>query len=239
MVYLQPPFKGHTLNNFTKLWWLEKIHLFEGLSEQEMLKIEERSTMKTKGKGTHIYFPNEPSKVIFFLKNGRVKIGSYSVDGKEVIKGIMHPGDMFGELGLVGQETRNDFAIAMDDEVRVCTMNVEEILGMMRGNPDLSLKITATIGTRLAKIERKFESLIFKDARTRVVDLIREIATERGKVLAGGEVFLEHSLTHQDIANLTATSRQTVTTVLNELKEKEMINFDRKTILVHEMDKLA
>ncbi len=226
------------MNNFTKLWWLEKIHLFEGLSEEEMKKVEERSTMKTKAKGTHIYFPNEPSKVIFFLKNGRVKIGSYSTDGKEIIKGIMHPGDMFGELGLVGQETRNDFAIAMDDEVRVCTMNVEEVLNMMRGNADLSLKITATIGNRLARIERKFESLIFKDARTRIVDLIREMATDRGSILAGGEVLLEHSLTHQDIANLTATSRQTVTTVLNELKEKERINFDRKTILIHEMDKL-
>ncbi|MDB4656065.1 Crp/Fnr family transcriptional regulator, partial [Flavobacteriales bacterium] len=121
----------------------------------------------------------------------------------------------------------------------VCTMNVEEILSMMRGNADLSLKITATIGSRLAKIERKFESLIFKDARTRIVDLVREMATERGKVLAGGELLLEHSLTHQDIANLTATSRQTVTTVLNELKEKEQINFDRKTILIHDIEKLA
>jgi CRP-like cAMP-binding protein len=227
------------LNNYTKLWWLEKIHLFEGLSDEEMQKIEERSTMKTKEKGTHIYFPNEPSKIIFFLKNGRVKIGSYSNDGKEIIKGIMHPGDMFGEMGLVGQETRKDFAIAMDDDVRVCTMNVEEVIDMMRGNSDLSLKITTTIGNRLSKIERKFESLIFKDARTRIVDLIREMATERGKVLAGGEVLLEHSLTHQDIANLTATSRQTVTTVLNELKENDQINFDRKTILIHEMEKLV
>lgn len=226
------------MKNVTKLWWLEKIHLFEGLSEQEMLKIEERSSMKTKGKGTHIYFPNEPSKVIFFLKNGRVKIGSYSDSGKEIIKGIMHPGDMFGEMGLVGQDTRKDFAVAMDDEVRVCTMNVDEVLEMMRGNAELSLKITTTIGSKLAKVERKFESLIFKDARTRIVDLIKEMAVDRGKVLAGKSVLLEHSLTHLDIASLTTTSRQTVTTVLNELKESEVINFDRKSILIHEIEKL-
>lgn len=226
------------LNNFTKLWWLEKIHLFEGLSAEEMHRVEERSTMKIKEKGSQIYFPNEPSKIIFFLKQGRVKIGSYSNDGKEVIKAIVHPGDMFGEMGLVGQETRNDFAIAMDDNVRVCTMNVEEILTMMRGNSDLSFKITATIGNRLAKVERRFEALLFKDARTRIVELIREMASERGKVLAGGAVLLEHVLTHQDMASLTATSRQTVTTVLNELKDRQMINFDRKTILIHEMNNL-
>ncbi|MFT6209648.1 MAG: CRP-like cAMP-binding protein [Bacteroidia bacterium] len=226
------------MNNFIKLWWLEKIHLFEGLSDQEMKKVEERSTMKTKGKGTHIYFPNEPSKVIFFLKNGKVKIGSYSSDGKEIIKGIMHPGDMFGELGLVGQKTRNDFAIAMDDDVRICTMGVGEVLGMMSSNADLSLKITTTIGNRLTKVKRKFESLIFKDARTKIVDLVKEMATDRGKMLAGGSILLEHSLTHQDIASLTATSRQSLTTVLNGLKELELINFDRKTILIHEMGKL-
>lgn len=203
-----------------------------------MKKINDRSTMKTKGKGTHVYFPNEPSEVIFFLKSGQVKIGSYSADGKEIIKAIMHPGDMFGEMGLIGEETRNDFAVAMDDNVRVCTMNVDEVLEMMRSNPELSLRVTTTIGNRLSKIERKFESLIFKDARTRIVDIIREMATERGRVLAGGEVLLEHSLTHNDIANLTATSRQTVTTVLNELKDAQVINFDRKSILIHEMEKL-
>ena len=203
-----------------------------------MQKVNDRATMKTKEKGAHIYFPNEPSKIIFFLKNGRVKIGRYSDDGKEVIKAIMHPGDMFGELGLFGEETRNDFAIAMDNDVRVCTMNVQEVLAMMRSNSELSLRITATIGNRLSKIERKFESLVFKDARTRIVDMIREMATDRGRVLAGGEMLLEHSLTHSDIASLTATSRQTVTTVLNELKDAQIINFDRKSILIHEIDKL-
>jgi CRP/FNR family cyclic AMP-dependent transcriptional regulator len=226
------------MNNSTKLWWLEKIHLFEGLSDKEMTRIEEHSTMRTKEKGSHIYFPNEPSKIIFFLKSGRVKIGSYSNDGKEVIKAIVHPGDMFGEMGLIGLDTRNDFAIAMDEDVRVCTMNVDEVLSMMRANSELSFKITTTIGNKLAYLERRFESLIFKDARTRVVELIREMASERGKVLAGGSVLLEHSLTHQDIASLTATSRQTVTTVLNELKDSKLLNFDRKTILIHELNKL-
>lgn len=227
------------MNSDTKLWWLEKIHLFQGLSEDEMNKIAERSTLKSKEKGSYIYFPNEPSNVIFFLKNGRVKVGSVSSEGKENIKCIMHAGDMFGEMALLGQETRNDFAIAMDDDVRICTMNVEEVLLMMRSNPDLSLKITATIGGRLASVERRFEALVFKDARTRIVDLIHEMAQDRGQRIAGGSILVTHAITHQDIASLTATSRQTVTTVLNELKDKGLINFDRKTFLLHEPDKLV
>jgi len=227
------------MNNAAKLWWLEKIHLFQGLSDEEMKRIAERSTLKSKEKGSHIYFPNEPSNVIFFLESGKVKVGNVSSDGKENIKCIIHPGDMFGEMALLGQETRNDYAIAMDHDVRICAMNVEEVLLMMRSNPDLSLKVTATIGEKLASLERRFEALVFKDARSRIVDLIQEMAQARGQQLIGGAMLVTHALTHQDIANLTATSRQTVTTVLNELKDNGLINFDRKTFLLHEPVKLV
>lgn len=193
--------------------------------------------MKTKEKGSYIYFPKEPSKVVFFLKSGRVKIGTYSKDGKEIIKTIINPGDMFGEMGLVGQELRTDFAIAMDDDVRICTLGVNEALELMRSNPELGLKLTYQIGDRLKKAERKFESLIFKDARTRIVEFVRQMAQEMGENYSD-EILINHSLTHQDIASLTATSRQTVTTILNQLKEAKTINFDRKSILIHDLNKL-
>lgn len=195
------------------------------------------TTMKTKEKGSFIYFPKEPSKVVFFLKSGRVKIGTNSKDGKEIIKAIINPGDMFGEMGLVGQDKRNDFAIAMDDQVRICTLGVNEAIDLMKNNPDLALKLTYKIGDRLKNAERKFESLIFKDARTRIVEFVRQMAEDMGKNYSD-EILIHHSLTHQEIASLTATSRQTVTTILNQLKESKIINFDRKTILVHDLRKL-
>lgn len=202
-----------------------------------MKKVDSLTTMKTKEKGSYIYFPKEPSKVVFFLKSGRVKIGTYSKDGKEIIKTIINPGDMFGEMGLVGQDLRTDFAIAMDDDVRICTLGVNEALELMRSNPELGLKLTYQIGNRLQKAERKFESLIFKDARTRIVEFVRQMAQEMGENYSD-EILINHSLTHQDIASLTATSRQTVTTILNQLKEAKIINFDRKSILIHDLNKL-
>jgi CRP-like cAMP-binding protein len=216
---------------------LERIDVLKDLSDQELHELDRSTVMKTKGKGSYIYFPNEPSQVVFFLMAGRVKIGTFSKDGKEVIKTIVHAGDIFGELGLVGEEKRKDFAIALDDDVRLCTLGVDEAIGMMKNNPDLGLKITARIGDRLMKLERRFESLVFKDAKTRIVEFLRNMAQERG-VKYADEVQLDHSLTHQDIANLTATSRQTVTTVLNDLKEEGIINFDRRSILIHDMTSL-
>jgi CRP-like cAMP-binding protein len=87
-------------------------------------------------------------------------------------------------------------------------------------------------------MERRIESLVFKDARTRIVDFIRDMAEERGQKV-GFETMIKNHLTHKDIASLTGTSRQTVTTVLNELREENIINFDRRRILIRDMDKLA
>jgi CRP/FNR family cyclic AMP-dependent transcriptional regulator len=117
-------------------------------------------------------------------------------------------------------------------------MTLEDLQDLMKDNQVLSLKIFKILGFRLRKMERRIESLVFKDARTRIVDFIRDMAEERGQKV-GFETMIKNHLTHKDIASLTGTSRQTVTTVLNELREENIINFDRRRILIRDMDKLA
>jgi CRP/FNR family transcriptional regulator, cyclic AMP receptor protein len=73
--------------------------------------------------------------------------------------------------------------------------------------------------------------LVFKDARTSIIELILSMTKEHGEN-RGNQILIKHNLTHQDLANLTATSRQTVTTLLNELKEQGVIEMERKKIFV-------
>lgn len=221
----------------SKLWYLEKVNLLKDFKEGELKMFADLTTMRTSAKNEYIYFPNDPSKVIFFLKRGRVKIGKFTDDGKEIIKAILHPGEIFGEMSIAGQEKRTDFAQAMDDDVMICATNVEDIQDIMNKNAKLSLAITKSIGERLMNVERKMESLIFKDARTRIVDLIVQMAEKYGTPI-GDEILLKHDLTHQDFANLTATSRQTVTVTLNELRDDNLIYMERKKILIRDIDKL-
>ncbi|PCI96897.1 MAG: cAMP-binding protein [Flavobacteriales bacterium] len=188
-------------------------------------------------KDEYIYFPEDPSSSIFFLKKGRVKIGSYSDSGKEIIKAILNPGEIFGELSLVGQEKRNDFAIALDKDIIVCSLGISDMEKMIEANPLIGIKVTKLIGFRLQNIERRFESLVFKDARTRIVDFIIDLGKDIGKEI-GKEILVKHNLTHMDMANLTATSRQTVTTVLNELKDQNLIHLERNQFLIRDIDNL-
>ena len=188
-------------------------------------------------KNEYIYFPEDPSSSIYFLKKGRVKIGTYSENGKEIIKAILGPGEIFGELSLVGEGKRKDFAMTLDNDVTLCAMGMRDMEEMMEKNSMLGMKVTKLIGFRLQKIERRLESLIFKDARSRIIDFITDLGHEKGKAI-GKEILVKHNLTHMDIANLTATSRQTVTTILNELKDQNLIHLERNKFLIRDMGNL-
>lgn len=222
----------------SNIWYFENVDLFHLLCPTKTHGIDEKEDAHAYGKSDYIYFPDEPSEYIYMIAKGRVKIGTYSEDGKEMIKAILGEGEVFGELALAGEETRTDFAMAMEAGTRLCPMKVADMQEMMANNKPLSFKIFKLIGFRIRKVERRLESLIFKDARSRVIDFIREMAVEKGKKV-GFETLVKYNLTHQDIANLTGTSRQTVTTILNELKDNNILTFDRKRILIRDLAKLA
>lgn len=221
----------------SKLWYLDQVNVFKGMTSDEMQMMASMVTEKSSDKKEYIYFPEEPSKVLFFLKEGRVKIGTFSNDGKEIIKTILYPGSIFGELGLIGQEKRQDFAMAMDDNVVLCAMKTDDFQQVMKNNQSLNFEVTKHIGERLINMERKLEGLVFKDAQTRIIDFLKDMATKYG-IAIGFETLIEHDLTHQEIAQLTATSRQTVTTVLNELKNDNKIHLRRKKILIRDLNNL-
>ncbi|MEM7297295.1 MAG: Crp/Fnr family transcriptional regulator [Bacteroidota bacterium] len=220
------------------LWYFEDTDLFEVLCPKKTPYLEDRHEPGVYGKDDMIYFQDQSSENIYMVSSGRVKIGTYAPDGKEIVKAILTRGEVFGELALAGEEKRQDFAQAMDNDTRVCSMTIDQLKDLMKENKELSLKILKIIGFRLRKMERKIESLVFKDARTRIVEFLKEMAEEKGQKV-GFEMMIKNHLTHKDIASLTGTSRQTVTTVMNELREKNLINFDRRRILIRDLEKLA
>lgn len=225
------------MSSKSKLWHLENFNLFDCLTKDQFDEMAHRTKMSSATKEEYVYFPEEPSTSIYLLKSGRIKIGGYSDSGKEIIKAILQPGELFGELSLTNESTRTDFAQAMDDDVLICAMSKDYLEKLMGENPNLSMRITKLMGFRRKKMERRLSDLIFKNGRTRIVEFVKELAEERGEKV-GKEVLVKHNLTHQDIANLTATSRQTVTTVLNELIQNNLIYQERKKFLVRDLEKL-
>lgn len=222
--------------NTAALWYFESVNLYRILCPHKVKAMGGKHEFITYKRDQFIYMPEDSATHIYMVVNGRVKIGHYLENGDEVLSAILTKGEIFGELAMAGEEKRKDFAQAME-EATICPLTTEELKELMYENKELSFKILKLIGLRIMKLERKLELLVFKDARTRIIEFLRDAAAWKG-VKVGFDTMIQTKLTHKDIAALTGTSRQTVTTILNDLKEKNLINFNRKQILLRDLDKL-
>ncbi len=220
-----------------KLWYTENLDVGSIFCPKKQKSGEHKKYMRNYNKGDYIYMPGHEASLIYFLNDGRVKIGQFSDNGREITKAILDSGELFGELAGHGEEeTRRDFAYAMTS-VSLCIISKEEMKTLMRNNEGVSRFIMNIFAKRIVRMEKRLENLVFKDSRTRVIDFLVELVEEKGQRV-GFEWVVRRFLTHQEIANLTATSRQTVTTVLNELKTDNLITFDRRRLLVRDLDML-
>ncbi len=129
------------------------------------------------------------------------------------------------------------FFSGLMDNCLICAVNLDDFHNFIEENPKLNLRVTKYIGLKLLKFSERIESLIFKNATQRVVSFILNQSIEHGKRI-GNELFLKPFLTHRDIAELTACSRQTVNSILTDLREKRLIDFDRKKLVIHNEDEL-
>ena len=218
------------------IWYAEQVNLEALFISNPSLETEFEARKKVKKKGNYIYLPEEVSNKIYFILNGKVKIGTFRDNEKEIVTAILQTGDVFSEMSILGEKIRKDFAISTTD----CTLvafTKSELNVLMKNHSALSILMMRIMNERVIEMEDRLESLIFKDSRTRILEFLISRIEKSGQRI-GYEWVLRNFITHQDIASLTSTSRQTVTMILNDLRNNNIIQFDRKRLLVRDLDKL-
>lgn len=170
-------------------------------------------------------------KYVYFLQKGLIKISNISEDGEEVIKYFIKPGTLFGELNLLDMdEDRHEMAIAIE-ESEVCFVPVESVKQLMAANPAFRKSINQSIGSRIKKMEERMFSLMLKNVKDRILDFLKEFVIEFGHPVNGGFT-ADFFITHDDIARITTTSRQSVTTSLVDFKKKGLIDYNTHKLSV-------
>lgn len=227
------------MNSEIKYWYLKNHTLFSQLNEDDIQELCIISSFKTAKKGEIIYFSDQKIDRLYSLKQGRIKIAYYDEKQVEVVSEILKEGDIFGELTLKQYENKNqEFAQVISDEVSICSFTLENFRSVLRKKPDLAIAYTQMVGDKLKTMGGKYADLIFKDVKMRIVNFFKLNAENEGK-WEGNKVELNMYLTHQDIANYTAASRQTVSTIINELIKDGRIVYDgRKKVVIPDITKL-
>lgn len=218
------------MNLDTKYWYLRDHRLFSVLSSSELKSICMITNFKTAKKGEIILFSHDEAVRVYFLKKGTLKIVEVDDKGNEIVKDIIQKGDIFGEFTLTESDT-DEYAVAVSDNVICCSFKMEDFEKLLEQNPQLGLSYTKWIGFRFKRLQNRYANLMFKDVRTRFMSFMNEWASKEG-TQQDEDVVLHNYLTHQDIASLICSTRQTVTQLFNEFKDKGILDYSRTEIIL-------
>ena len=213
------------------LWYFDSVNLFKILCPHKYSGFNKNHSLNIYKKKDYIYFEDDSANKIYLIDKGKVKIGYYTEEGEEIIKAILTRGEIFGEKAILGIDKRNEFAQSIDNATSICPVSKDTMYELMRDNISVSFKIYKFIGLRIKKLERRLELLLFKDTKTRLIEFLNELCEDFGHDCPKtGDKVICHPYTQKDIATLIGTSRPTLNTLLNELKEEKVISFNRKEI---------
>ncbi len=201
---------------------LRELDLFRDLSDAEIDAIGAAAPMRTIAAGQVLYSPGRPTEVLFILKGGRVRLYTIGADGRTLTTAIVEPGQLFGEMVPLGQSLTDTYAETIDPSV-VCLMSRTDVDRLLLSDPRIAARIAEILGRRVAELETRLSDTVLKTAPDRIASTLTRLADRDGASIR---------LTHEQLADLVGTTRETVTKVLGELAARGLVQQKRGRIIV-------
>jgi len=205
-----------------KLWYIQQLDLFKGLAKEKLQNIESLFEMKEYCKREVVFEPGDKNKV-FIVKTGQVELYQLSLSGKKLIIERLLPGSFFGDLGTDGE---TELFVEATTDSYICSLNKDKFFSMISQHPDLSEKLMKQLFHRLAQVERRMSSIATDNAFQRIIKLFLSL----GKKKLDDSMEISEKFTHEELSQMLGISRQTVTTLINQLEKKGLITRSGKSI---------
>jgi CRP-like cAMP-binding protein len=218
------------------LWCMSEVDIFSDLDDQEMAAIAAAAPMRQFAPGELLYSPPQPMETLFILKQGRVRIFRVSRDGRALTTAIITPGTIFGEMLLLGQQMHDNFAEALD-KVTVCVMSRSDVQRFLLSDSRIAARISEILGNRVSQLERRLSDTVFKSVPQRIATTLCLLAGQEPRRLLGRGIQIH--LTHEQVAALAGTSRETTTKILNEYADQGLVHLGRGRITIADLPRLA
>ncbi len=210
--------------------------IFAHITDEEYEELNLVHNFLEAGKGEYIYFPSQNHRKLYFTKKGFIKIGYIDEDGNECIKEIIQRGEVFGQITLEKNNLQDEFAQAYKSEVSLCAFNIDDFMMLLQKKPDMALAFSLHLGKKVRKVETRLLNLLNKSVHSRLINLLIQLIPEGST--KNNSASIERFLTHDDMAKLIGSSRQTVTTTLSMLENEQLIRVAKYHINIPDINLL-
>lgn len=183
-----------------------------------------------------VHEDDDEGQTFFILVSGKVHVAVFTTEGKSAILATLKPGDFFGEMAMLDGEPRSASVIASEQ----CTLLMlyrKMFIDILQRYPKITIQILIEMSRRLRRANRHINTLSLMSVYGRVADVLLQLAKEQGQRLRN-MIVIPNRPTHQVIADMAGTSRETVSRIMSQLQKKHYLVADGKKLVILNEEKL-
>ncbi len=215
-----------------KAGYLRSVDIFCDLDHNEVEHLGTRAPMQRVPAGTVFFSPEQAAEVLFILKEGRVRLYHLSPDGKALTTAVLEPGTIFGEMAMLGQRLHQSYAEALSPCL-LCLMSREDVKSMLLSDLRVATRIAEILGQRLIAAEQRLSDFAFKNLPQRLASLLLQLARPtKTRLFRPASGLPEVRFTHEALAEMIGTYRETATKILGEFRAQGLIELKRGCVVL-------
>ena len=209
----------------------------EGFDLRDFEEAGLRSVERRFGPKDTIFTPGDPDDQLYFLLSGTVRLYKIYGDYKEATTALLKDGGVFGKLNLVEGRWQDVFAEAVT-QARVAGVQKASLERVIKSDPAFALKLFSSLSERLRQSDEVIESLLHREVSCRLATLLLNLSERFGENNGAGRL-IDVRLTHQDLANMIASTREAVSKVMSEFQRDGVVESRNRRIAIVDRDALA
>lgn len=206
--------------------------IFQHCTEDDLNQVSSLLFPKEGKKKDILFYEGDPCEVIYFINKGRVKVFKSTEDGLEQIVNLLGRGDMFPHVGWYGGSVYPATAEVLEDG-ELYFIYVQQFTQLLEKQPKLTVKLLQELDGKIRALQARLSHVLSKDMTEKIYSVLFSLVKEKGKKTEDG-YRLEIDLTHQDIANMVGTTRETASRIISQLKKEGKMNLDHGFLMVHD-----
>jgi CRP/FNR family transcriptional regulator, cyclic AMP receptor protein len=209
---------------------LARVKLFAGLASEDLVALAANLQRRRYGKGQFIFQQGDPGLCLYLVESGKVKIASFSSEGKGLVLNLLGPGDFFGELALLDGEPRSADAVAQEP-CQLLLLQRDDFMHFLEARPHVAVKLLATVSRRLRHTTQQAEDIIFFDLPARLARVLLELA-EAERTSAEEEWVITSRPTQTELAEMVGATRESINKWLGVYEEQGLIRRERNQLVI-------
>ncbi len=219
---------------------LQQFSMFQNLNDDELRKLKSITFNRHYSKRSNVFVQGQAREGIYFIKRGVIKIYKVNEDGAEQVIFYLHEGDLFPHAGFF-ENTPYPATAEVAEEAELIFIPTGDFEQLLLAHPSIAIAVMKNMSQKIEHLQRKVQEFIAMDVNRRIISILVRLVEEHGQRTDCENketIHLKLPITHQDIANMAGTSRETVNRLFNQLKKQEILRMNRREIIIDQIDAL-